>query len=102
MRAGSVCLPGGWFSATHSQAGLQHRPFVPQGRRREGRGSWLEECFLPWSHRRSHHLGAKRPLPVLSVRGPPPPAREVQAHAGCHQAWWKQSPHPGKALLTES
>lgn len=28
--AGSICLPGSWFSAAHSRAGLQHRPFVPR------------------------------------------------------------------------
>lgn len=37
-QAGSVCLPGGWFSATHSWAGLEHRPFVPQGRARAAAG----------------------------------------------------------------
>lgn len=40
--------------------------------------------------------------PILSVQGPPPPVREAQAHAGCHQAWRKRSPHPRKVFLTES
>lgn len=76
--AGSVCLPGIWFSAAHSRAGPQHRPFVPRRGRarrlreegREARGSWLAVRFLPRSHRSSHRLGAKRPLPCSVCPGP--------------------------------
>lgn len=57
----SACLVAGFLPPTHGLVFSTDLLFPKgrRGRRREGRGSWLEECFLPRSHRRSHRLGAE-------------------------------------------
>ena len=57
----SACLVAGFLPPTHGLVLSTDLLFLKggRGRRREGRGSWLEECFLPQSHRRSHRLGAE-------------------------------------------